>query len=355
MNKYRFNNYTTQDGEINVLLYGEIDQWGINAKDVVTTLSMLEKEYPKINLRINSCGGSVFEGIAIYNAIRSSNADITIYVDGLAASMASVIALCGRKVYMSKYSQLMIHCVSGGAWGNTKEIEQTLEEMKALESTICKMYSDKTGMSEEDIKAKYMDGQDHWLSAQESLELGFVDGIYEDEDGDAPKDRDELYKRIQAKLQIIHNNKHMKEKLMTLPQFSDCADDGAVMERINGFISKAARVDELENELASMKAAAKEKEISDILAKAKEEHRITEQMAESFKTAYADNAEGLKALIESFPAKEKVVTNPSNEGDAILKMSWDELHKSNQLAILKNKYPEAYERKFNEKFHPERV
>ncbi len=354
MRKYKFINYTNADGEISLHLYGDIDSWGINAKDVVTTLGELESQYKKINLRINSLGGSVFEGLAIYNAIKNSKAEIEIFVDGIAASMASVIALCGRKVYMSKYAQLMIHCVSGGAYGNTKEIENILEEMKSLENTIVKMYADKTGMSEDDIKSKYMDGQDHWISAEEALDLGFIDGIYDNED---PKDKldtsDKVYNFYQAKLQTLINTNEMINKIKSIAQFADCADETAVLAKINELTAKASEVETLRAEIASMKQAEQEKAVADILAKGVECHKLTQEMADNLKEAYKANPEGLKSLIAAMPGKMKVndfIEQGAAGSDEICKKSWDELDKSGDLAILKAKYPDVFKAKFEEKF-----
>lgn len=347
-------NYISGDGEINLLLYGDIDAWGVNAKDVVSTLSELERNYSKINLRINSCGGSVFEGLAIYNAIRASRADITIYVDGIAASMASVIALCGRPVYMSKYAQLMIHCVSGGAYGNTKEIESILAEMKVLEATIVKMYAEKTGMSEEEITSTYMDGADHWISAEEALELGFIDGIYDtDEDvQDTMDTTDNVYNYFQAKLLTLKNTKTMIEKIKkSIPQFANCATEESVIAKIAELVQEAGEAAKLREELQQRIAAEMEAKIGNILSAAVDSHKITQEMAENLKKAYADNAEGLQQLVDAMPAKEKVVITPGiNASDSICAKSWDELDKSGELALLKAQYPDVYKAKFEQKF-----
>lgn len=355
MRKYNFMNYTNKEGEIFILLYGDIDQWGVSANDVVTTLSELEKQYNKINVRINSCGGSVFEGLAIYNAIRNSKADIEIYIDGIAASMASVIALCGRKVYMSKYAQLMIHCVSGGAYGTTKDIENILEEMRALEGTIIKMYSAKTGMPEKDIEEKYFDGKDHWISAEDALCLGFVDGLYDNEEDDPTKldTQDKVYKHYQAKLQTIKNKYNMIEKIQSIPQFENCADENAVIAKIQELTAQASEVEALKAEISKMKASEEEKMVSDIIESGIECHKLNQEMAANLKEAYKHNPDGLRALVDAMPEKlsaSAVVVPSSNGSDDICAKSWDELDKNGELALLKAKYPDCYKSKFEEKF-----
>lgn len=138
-----------------------------------------ERVSRRIHIRINSNGGEVYSGIAIFNALRQSKADIRIYVDGIAASMASVIALCGKPVEMSRYARLMLHSVSGGCYGNKQDLQRCMEEIESLESSLSEIYSERLGLDPDTIRQTYFDGEDHWLTAQEALDLGFIDGIYD--------------------------------------------------------------------------------------------------------------------------------------------------------------------------------
>ena len=109
-----------EDGTACILLYGNIGGYdeGIRSGDIIRELLEIEARYPKVDIRINSMGGEVYAGIAIFNAIRNSRADITIYIDGIAASIASVIAASGKPVYMSRFARLMVHSISGGCYGD---------------------------------------------------------------------------------------------------------------------------------------------------------------------------------------------------------------------------------------------
>ena len=168
----RFFNIIPSDQKCCILLYGEIGDWGkVTSGDITRELMEAEAMYNKIDVRINSCGGEVYAGIAIFNALRNSKADITIYIDGIAASMASVIALCGKPVQMSKYARLMLHNVSGGVYGNKDEINNYLKEIESLEDIISDMYAQRLGKSKEEIKSTYFDGADHWIKAQEALSM----------------------------------------------------------------------------------------------------------------------------------------------------------------------------------------
>ena len=179
MNRF-FNIQTGRDGESTIFLYGDIgDSYDVKSGQIASELMEAERVSRRINVRINSNGGDVYSGIAIYNALKGSNADIRIYVDGIAASMASVIALCGKPVEMSKYARLMLHSVSGGCYGNKREMQKCIEEIESLEDSLSDIYAGRLGMSKEEVKAAYFDDEDHWLTAEEALRLGFMDGIYD--------------------------------------------------------------------------------------------------------------------------------------------------------------------------------
>ena len=173
-----FKNQIQADGSVKILLYGDID-FGQKADSgrVVAEIMELAAAYNRLEVHINSRGGEVFSGIAIYNALRDSDADISIYVDGVAASIAGVIALCGKPLYMNKYSRLMIHRVSGGTWGNADELRRQAEICESLENDIATMIAAKCGKTPEEIKSAYFDGKDHWLNASQASELGMIDGI----------------------------------------------------------------------------------------------------------------------------------------------------------------------------------
>ena len=105
---------TIPDGNaVTILLYGDIgSSSGVESGNVVAELAALSTTYQRIIVRINSNGGDVFAGMAIYNALRTSTADISISIDGVAASIAAIIALCGKPLYMSAFAKMMLHSVS---------------------------------------------------------------------------------------------------------------------------------------------------------------------------------------------------------------------------------------------------
>lgn len=174
MSKQFFNMIAREDGTACILLYGDIGSYDspIRSGDIVRELLEIENAYEKIDIWINSMGGEVYAGIAIFNAIRNSRADIKIYVDGIAASIASVIASCGKPVYMSRYARLMVHSVSGGCYGSKEELRQYIQEIESLEDTLADIYALRCQRDKEEIKQQFFDGGEHWFTAEEALAAG---------------------------------------------------------------------------------------------------------------------------------------------------------------------------------------
>jgi len=160
-----------------IFLYGYIG-WDVKASDFMTTLREQEETYKDITLRINSGGGEVFEGLPMYNNIKSSKASITTMVDGLAASMASVIMCAGKKVKAASNAMIMVHGPKGGDFTNVENLETIVEYMKKMKADMAKIYSQKTGKSEEWIITNWLsDGKDHWFTAAEALQAGLIDEV----------------------------------------------------------------------------------------------------------------------------------------------------------------------------------
>jgi ATP-dependent Clp endopeptidase proteolytic subunit ClpP len=157
-----------------VLIYDEIGGWGISAKDFIDSINP-HKGKP-LTVRINSPGGSVLEGFAIYNYLKGFNA--TVKIDGIAASMASVIAMAGKRIEMAENSFLMIHNPSGLVWGNAEEMRETAEVLDKLGSSIALAYQRRSGKGEDQVKAWMSD--ETWFSAREAKECGLCDDITEE-------------------------------------------------------------------------------------------------------------------------------------------------------------------------------
>ena len=160
----------------NILIYGEIG-WNVTSQEVAQTL--IDSEEEPISVRINSTGGDVFEAYAIYNALNSYKGDVQVYIDGIAASAASIVALCGgNKPKMPKNAMMMFHSASTCTGGNKKKMEEQAMILDSIDTALATIVSDKCGKSVEEVKNAYFDGADHWLTADECASLGIAE-IYE--------------------------------------------------------------------------------------------------------------------------------------------------------------------------------
>ncbi len=152
---------------------------GVTAKNFQKELADIKAS--QIDLHINSPGGVVFDGITIYNLIKQHPANVTTYIDGLAASIASVIALAGDKVIMAENALYMIHNPTGLAMGTATDMRSLADVLDKIASTMITTYVGKSKKPESEIKAM-LDAGGTWMTAEEAKEAGFIDEIAEEMD-----------------------------------------------------------------------------------------------------------------------------------------------------------------------------
>ena len=198
---------------VDVYIFDEVGTFGINAQSFIEEIKA-HKGQP-MNLHLNCVGGDVFEGMAIYNVIKKRKAKTTVYIEGIAASMGSVIALAADEVIMAENSLFMIHNAFGGAMGEAKEMRKTAAVLDKISNEIADIYTKKTNLPFGKIK-EMMD-EETWLTADEAFELGFVDSISDAikvaAKYDISKFKNITNKEIQNKLNINLKSKTMTEEL----------------------------------------------------------------------------------------------------------------------------------------------
>lgn len=305
-----------------ILLYGDIGDYdSVRSGDIARELLEAEAAYGKIDVRINSNGGEVYAGIAIFNALRNSKADITIYVDGIAASMASVIALCGKPVKMSRYARLMLHSVMGGCYGNKEEMRRCIKEIESLEDTLCQMYSARMAKPEEEIRASYFDGKEHWIRADEALALGLIDEIYDADpvpDDSTPEQVFQIFNNRLNKPQI-NNNQMNLEEVKKRPRFKDCATDADVFRIMDHLETEAGRVPglntrvetlEKENKAFRDKAEAEDQAAREkLLDDAQNDGRIDATTRPIYSNLLDNDRENGEKALEKLPRKRMVMSD----------------------------------------------
>lgn len=154
-----------------VSIHDEIGLWGVSASAFMRDLKAMG-DVDDIHLSIHSPGGDVLDGWAIYNALRNSKARITARVEGLAASMASVILMAADEIQIPKNAYVMIHNPWGMAIGDAEEMRDTAALLDKLQGGLVRAYSDRTGNDESDIRA-WMDAET-WMDGEEAVERGFA-------------------------------------------------------------------------------------------------------------------------------------------------------------------------------------
>ena len=176
---YSFENKT--DTSADLYIYGDITSYEWDESDVSAWgfKKELEElgEISELNVHINSYGGETFQGLAIYNLLKQHKAQINVYVDGIAASSASIIAMSGDKIYMPKTSLMMIHNCWKWAVGNSKELRKTADDMDKVAIAYKEAYLSKINITEDELD-KLLD-EETYLTADECIEMGFADEIVE--------------------------------------------------------------------------------------------------------------------------------------------------------------------------------
>lgn len=169
-----------------IYIYDEIGEswWGesTSAVDFVRQISALKVK--QIDLHLNTPGGDIFDGVAIYNALKSHPAEVTVIVDALAASAGSFIAQAGDKVIMTRAATMMIHDGSAMVWGTATDMRKTADVLDQLSNTVADIYTARAGQSVEFWRNLMI--EEVWFNANEAVEAGLADEV-----GEETKEEDE--------------------------------------------------------------------------------------------------------------------------------------------------------------------
>ena len=228
--------------------------------------------------------------------------------------------MCGRPVYMSRYARLMLHSVTGSCYGRKDELQKCAETIEQLEATLCTIYAEKTGQNEEDIRTSYFDGQDHWLTAQEALDLGFIDGLYDAEPVPENSTPEQIYSIYQNRLQNNDKPKPnpMLAKLKRHAFFADCTNEADVLRQVEKLETTLQNYQRQERE-------AQEREIDEIIEKAFEEGRLPAPHKAAYKAMLQADRERGEAALNALPIKQRVmdyINQSGSAGNAVDRSRW---------------------------------
>ncbi len=213
-------------GTLELYIYGDVEgdsyDWRrdeiIRSETSANAFRETLASYPdvqQIDLYINSYGGSVFEGTAIYNQLKRHPARKTVYVDGFACSIASVIAMAGDTVVMPRNALMMVQNMSMGVWGNAAELRKAADDLDVINQAGRAAYLEKAGdkLSEEMIAQ--MEDDETWLTAQQCIQYGLADQ-YAEQDADMSRAREVLQKANLSLEQRIAVHKSLAAQLRQL-------------------------------------------------------------------------------------------------------------------------------------------
>lgn len=165
-------------GEAAVLIYEDIGGWfgGVTAKDFYADLRELGS-VETLNVRINSMGGEVFEGLAIYRHLAEHKARKVVHVDGIAASIASIIAMAGSEIHIAEAGRIMIHDASGACWGPAQEMREMADRLESITGSLTDIYVARTGAKREQVREWML--AETWFTADEAVKAGMATAIAE--------------------------------------------------------------------------------------------------------------------------------------------------------------------------------
>lgn len=159
---------------IDISIHDEIGSWGVSAKQFMADLKAHPANLP-VNISLHSPGGEVLDGLAIYNTLKARTAPVSVKIEGLAASMASVIAMAGSTITMPRNAYLMIHNPSGMAFGDSADMRELADLLDKLQGSLVNAYESRTGLPRAEI-ISLMEAET-WMDGDDALARGFIDSV----------------------------------------------------------------------------------------------------------------------------------------------------------------------------------
>jgi ATP-dependent Clp protease protease subunit len=219
-------------------IFGEIG-WDVKLQDVADKL----EGAGDVQVNINSIGGNLFDGIAIYNLLREHPGQVKVRVLGMAASAASIIAMAGDEVEIGASGWLMIHNAITGAYGNKDDLRAVAAFLEPFDKTIAEIYAERTGLKTEEI-VKLLDAET-WISGKDAVEYGYADSLMS---ADKVEEEDAADKKAAAKMDVILARAGLSrsDRRKLMKEFKSTSNSGSTMP--------SADTSDMQNAVAEIKA-----------------------------------------------------------------------------------------------------
>lgn len=317
-----------------------------------------------VDIRFHTEGGSVIDGNLIYNFLSSFNGEIDFYIDGIAASMGSVIIMAGTRVHIAENGFIMIHRPKGEVRGNVNDLVGGAKLLRSIEKNFAEKLAAKMGKTVDQVSAEYLNGADHWIDADEAIALGLANDKYTALNGAITFTKDyaaqvgakSLYNAYTA-LAVEQKPETTKpvtmEKIIAKLNLKEGALEPEAVTAIEAIEARAAAAELALQSYKDKEASALVAEATTLVDAAITEQRIEASAKDAYIKLFAADHESAKAALAAIPKRvtaKDIVGAGEPDADPVVKMSWDQADRAGKLAFLKEKHPDIYNLRFVEKF-----
>jgi ATP-dependent Clp protease protease subunit len=306
-----------------IKLYGDIGTWKNNGVTFTQQLSDIENTGCKdLTIRMHCYGGSVFEGNVMFNALRRSKMNIKIVVDGIAASMASILLLAVKDVEIAENGFIMVHSPSGYTEGSAKDHEQTAKLLRDLERNFSIQYAGISGLGVEQVKSQWLDGFDHWLNADEAIKYKFASrkipssakGVESlDKEAVLSMNIKSVYSRYTAIL-TNQNESEMKKELIDVFELQGVTPESPDSEVMQLLKDKFAELEQQVSQGNAEGETAKASTISTMLDNAQREGKITDELRSTYEmVGKTSGIDALSSILSGIVKRPSILSLIKNE------------------------------------------
>lgn len=343
-----------------IKLYGNIYEG--DGAWISRQLEDIDGQYPLLKIHLHTNGGQVFDGNLIYNTMIGMKSEIHIYIDGLVASMGTILMLAGTKIFMAKNATIMIHAPRGIFRGTSKEMRKAAETLEGMEEVFVESYAEKTGKGEDKARA-WMDG-DNYFNAKKAIAEGLVDevvpnvlkatqmkalkemkvaAVLEAKDELFALDDEEGFQSQQVSNQNSNNDPMKKELIEALQlqgvsaESSDTAIIAAVQSALAAKDSQTNTEKTANQALQAQLDAFKTTAITAAIESAEKAGKITGEMKDHYAKIGKDSGlETLQAILNGIPARQPITSQITGGGGAPVATggkTWDEMQEKDSKTL----------------------
>lgn len=366
---------TTEGNSIAVYIYGVIrNDSDVNVNHIVKELEKLsKKQFKAITLYVNSDGGEVGAGIALFNWLNRSGLKVEWVVDGVAASMAAIIMSNPKhSVKMHKYAKLMYHRVRGDVYGTSEELRASAEMIDTFENSIIEMLAERLRDTHDNVKAKFFNATDKWISAREALALGLCNEILESSNNikeiNGEVSAHEAFNYYKNQITNQKTKKMFKDKksfavALNLLE-SDLDDEAVVLKKVQDVIAENRVLKKERDEARRAKDDAESKvkafnesRVKNLIDRAVSDKKIDESERDTYKQLAEQDFDLCERVLSKQQAPARVANQLDPSGNQIpeSQKAWtfDDYHKNNKLENLKATNWDVYSKLYAAKFGKE--